>query len=321
MAFKVSNESKVGALAAIAITFLVLGYNYLAGQGSFFSKKYMLSVELDEVSKISTSTPVHLNGYKVGNVSDVELVDPKGKFRVYFVINENIFIPEGSSVKVTQEIMGGKILNLIMNKNQPKKAINGENLKHIQDTTIIESLSNVLKPLNAKINSIVNSLDSLLSQGELNQSLVNLNKSLKSFTKTSDNAALLIEQNMPKITSLISNAESITNNLKNNNEKINLIISNVKEGTDQLAALELKKTVDKANQTLSDLSLIMDKINIGQGTLGMLVNDKALYDSLNQTSADLDRLIKDIRKNPAKYFPIPGTKKQRKNAMKGADND
>src|SRR5690606_29143486 len=136
----------------------------------------------------------------------------------------------------------------IMNKNQPKKAINGENLKHIQDTTIIESLSNVLKPLNAKINSIVNSLDSLLSQGELNQSLVNLNKSLKSFTKTSDNAALLIEQNMPKITSLISNAESITNNLKNNNEKINLIISNVKEGTDQLAALELKKTVDKANQ-------------------------------------------------------------------------
>ena len=105
MAFKVSNETKVGALAAIAITFLVLGYNFLAGQGSFFSKKYTLNAILPDVTEISKSTPVLFNGYKVGNVTDVELLKPDGKFRVYFVINEDIDIHnDESAMKALEDI-------------------------------------------------------------------------------------------------------------------------------------------------------------------------------------------------------------------------
>lgn len=318
MAFKVSNETKVGALAAIAITFLVLGYNYLAGRGSLFSKKYTLNVVLDEVSEISTSTPVLFNGFKVGNVTDVEIADPMGKFKVYFVINEDIYIPHGSSVKVTKALLGGKALNLIMN-NTKNQASNGETLMNLKDTTIMESLSNVLKPLNAKINSIVNSLDSLLAKGELNQSIANLNKSLKSFTRTSDNASALLEQNMPKITGIMSNVESITSNLKNNNDKITLILSNLKTTSDNLATMKLKETVDKANTALAEIGSIMEKINKGEGSLGLLVNDKQLYNNLNSTALELDKLLKDLQKHPDKYLPIPFTKKQRRKAMEASN--
>lgn len=317
MAFKVSNETKVGALAAIAITFLVLGYNFLAGQGSFFSKKYTLNVVLDEVSEISTSTPVLFNGFKVGNVTDVEIADPMGKFKVFFVINEDIYIPHGSSVKVTKALLGGKALNLIMNKTK-KQASNGETLMNLKDTSIMESVSNVLKPLNAKINSIVNSLDSLLAKGELNQSIANLNKSLKSFTRTSDNASALLEQNMPKITGIMSNVESITSNLKNNNDKITLILSNLKTTSDNLATMKLKETVDKANTALAEIGSIMEKINKGEGSLGLLVNDKQLYNNLNSTAFELDKLLKDLQKHPDKYLPIPFTKKQRRKAMEAS---
>lgn len=317
MAFKVSNETKVGALAAIAITFLVLGYNYLAGKGSLFSKKYTLNVILDEVSEISTSTPVLFNGYKVGNVTDVDLYDPKGKFKVYFVINEDIHIPKNSSVKVTKALLGGKALNLIMNKDNTQ-AVNGETLQNIKDTTLMESVSNVLKPLNTKINGIVNSLDSLLAKGELHQSIASLNTSLKSFTKTSDKAAELLEQNMPKIAGIIGNVESITQNLKNNNERISLIMANLKTTTDNLAAMKLKETVDKANETLAQVSQIMEKINKGEGSMGLLINDKELYNNLNNTAKDLDTLLKDLNKYPAKYIPIPFTKRQRAKAMRAS---
>ncbi|MCC6818782.1 MAG: MCE family protein [Bacteroidia bacterium] len=318
MAFKVSNESKVGALAAIAITFLVLGYNYLAGRGSLFAKKFTLNVILEDVKEISTSTPVLYNGFKVGNVTDIEMSDTQGQFMVYFVINEDIYIPKGSSIKATSGMLGGRVLNLILSDGK-ELANNGQTLTSIKDTTILESVSNVLKPLNAKINSIVTSLDSLLSNGELNNSIKNLNSSLKSFTRTSDNASKMLEDNLPKITSIIGNVESITNNLKNNNDKISLILSNLKNTTDNLAALKLKETVDKANETLASISEVMDKINKGEGSLGLLVNDKALYNNLNNTAAELDKLLKDLQKFPQKYLPIPFTKGQRKKAMDASD--
>ena len=318
MAFKVSNETKVGALAAISITFLVLGYNFLAGRGSMFSKKYTLNADLPDVTEISKSTPVLYNGYKVGNVTDVELMKPQGSFRVYFVINEDIDIPENSSVKVSSALLGGKALNLIFS-NQKKLAESGQTLASMADTTLMESMSNVLKPLNTKINSIVNSLDSLLANGELNQSIVSFNASLKSFTRTSNNASAILEANMPRLSNIIGNVESITQNLKNNNEKISLTIANLKTTSDNLAAMKLKETVEKANETLAQLSGIMDKINSGEGSLGLLVNDKSLYNNLNNTAANLDKLLKDLNRFPAKYIPVPFTKKQRKKAAAESD--
>jgi len=319
MAFKVSNETKVGALAAIAITFLVLGYNFLAGRGSMFSKKYTLNAILTDVTEISKSTPVLYNGYKVGNVTDVELLKPEGKFKVFFVINEDIDIPEHSSIKISSALLGGKALNLIFSSNK-KLAENGQTLSSMADTTLMESMSNVLKPLNTKINSIVNSLDSLLASGELNQSVASFNTSLKSFTRTSNNASALLEQNMPKLTAIMSNVESITGNLKSNNEKITQSISNLKNLSDNLAAAKLKETVEKANETLAQLSGIMNKINSGEGSLGLLVNDKALYNNLNNAAADLDKLIKDLNRFPAKYIPVPFTKRQRKKAINQSNN-
>ncbi len=319
MSFKVSNETKVGAFAAIVITVLILGYNFLAGKGSLFSKTTTLHSEFDNVSDLNTSIPILYNGFKIGNITDIELNKKTGLFWVYFKVSKDVSIPTDSKVKVESSILGEKSLN-ILNGNSTQFVKDGDEIFHLKDTTLFESMGNILKPLNSKINSIVASLDSLLASGELNKSISSLNASLKSFTKTSDNAAKLMDENMPKISATISHIESITSNLKNNNEKINLVLANLKTTTDNIAALNLKETVDKANKTIAEVSLIMDKINKGEGTLGLLVNDKQLYENLNKTAFDLDVLLKDLNKNPAKYVPIPFTKKQRAKAIENSNN-
>lgn len=319
MAFKVSNETKVGALAAVSITFLVLGYNFLAGQGSLFSKKYTLNAVLLDVTEISKSTPVLYNGYKVGNVTGVELMKPEGTFRVFFVINEDIDIPERSAVKVSSSLLGGKALNLIFS-NMQKLASNGETLRSEADTTLVESMSNVLRPLNAKINSIVNSLDSLLASGEINESVNSFNASLKAFTRTSNNASVMLEQNLPRLNDIIRHTESITSNISRNNEQISAIIGNIRTTSDNLAVLQLKETVEKATGTLDELSRMLDRINSGQGSLGMLANDDKLYNNLSNASLSLDKLLRDLHDHPAKYLPVPFTKRQRKKAMEDSKN-
>lgn len=318
MAFKVSNETKVGALAAIAITFLVLGYNFLSGRGSLFSKTRTLNAILPDVTEISTSTPVLYKGKKVGNVTDIEMNANQVDFKVYFDITEDIDIPVNSSVKLSSALLGGKALNLTKS-TETALTQNGATLLSVADTSLMESVGNVLKPLNKKISSIVQSLDSLLANGELNQSIASLNASLKSFTRTSNNASILLEQNMPKLTNILNNVESISANLKNNNDKITLIVSNLKTTSDNIAAAKIKETVESANNALVQVSSIMEKINKGEGTLGLLVNDKQLYNNLNKTALDLDVILKDLNQFPAKYIPIPFTKKQRKKAMNASD--
>lgn len=320
MAFKVSNETKVGALSAVAITFLVLGYNFLSGRASVFSKSNSLYAILPDVTGISTSTPILFNGFNVGNVTDIEMNKEEGNFKVIFDISEDIDIPVNSSIKVVGELLGGKTLLLTKSKNK-ELAPKGSSLLTVKDTTLMESVGLVVKPLASKINSIVSSLDSLLGSKQLNKTLSTLDVSLKSFTKTSDNAALLLEQNTPKLTAILGNVESITNNLKNNNDEIAIILANLKTTTDNLAASKLKEAVDNANLALEDVGNVMDKINKGEGTLGLLVNDKELYDNLNKSASDLDKLLIDINKHPAKYVPVPLTKKQRKKAIEASNND
>lgn len=320
MSFKVSNETKVGALAAIAITLLVLGYNYLSGRGNLFSSAHTLNAILPDVTGINTSTPILYNGYKVGNVTDIEMNKEEGNFKVSFDITEDIDIPVNSGIKVVGELLGGKTLMLTKGKSK-ELATKGSSLLTMKDTTLMETVGFVVKPLAAKINSIVNSLDSMFAGNQLNRTINNLNTSLKSFSKTSDNASLLLEQNMPKLTNILNNLESITQNLKNNNEKIAMGLTNLKTTSDNLAASKIKEAVDNANAALIQVGDVMEKINKGQGTLGLLVNDKELYVNLNKSAADLDILLKDLNKHPAKYIPVPFTKKQRKKAMKASAND
>jgi len=103
---------------------------------------------------------------------------------------------------------------------------------------------------------------------------------------------------------IMQNVESISNNLRNNNARINSILTNFDRLSNDLASMEIKSTVDNANQAMQAVQSITDKIQRGEGSLGMLVNDDRLYTNLNNASEELDALIRDLKTNPGKYLKL-----------------
>ena len=67
---------------------------------------------------------------------------------------------------------------------------------------------------------------------------------------------------------------------------------------------QIKGTVDNLKETVERINSIVDNVEEGNGSLGKLVNNEELYDNLNATSANLDRLLQDIRLNPKRYVHI-----------------
>jgi phospholipid/cholesterol/gamma-HCH transport system substrate-binding protein len=104
-----------------------------------------------------------------------------------------------------------------------------------------------------------------------------------------------------RIKVLLDNLESITTNIKNHNQQIGDVIDNFAGISDTLRKANLSQTILNLKSTLEKTSSVFDKVNKGEGTLGMLVNDDSLYVNLNNTARDLDLLVKDMNANPKRY--------------------
>src|SRR5690606_4910904 len=103
---------------------------------------------------------------------------------------------------------------------------------------------------------------------------------------------------------IMQNLESITGNFKKNNAKINNILTNLDSLSDDLSKTEIKATIDNATQVMKNVEVITTKINNGEGSIGLLLNDDNLYNNLNNASESLDNLIKDVEERPGKYIRL-----------------
>jgi phospholipid/cholesterol/gamma-HCH transport system substrate-binding protein len=167
-------------------------------------------------------------------------------------------------------------------------------------------------PIKEKAEELFGQIDSvmIIFQAIFNENTrVNITKSFESIQETllnlkntTGNLDTTIERESTRLSNILTNAESISNNLKNNNEALTNIITNFSNVSDSLAAANIKQTMLQAEQSLANLNDVVNKINQGEGTMGMLVNDDQLYNNLEASSKQLELLLEDIRKNPGGYI-------------------
>jgi phospholipid/cholesterol/gamma-HCH transport system substrate-binding protein len=302
---KIANETKVGILAAFSIALLIIGYNFLKGN-AIFSSETVLYARYSHVDGLAVSKPVLINGFQIGRVDKLQL-QPDGSILATLKIKGKYEIPKNSIAKLeSTDLLGSKAIVMALGSGDDY-AQDGDTLNANVQKGIMETVQPVQKKAEmiiGKMDSILTSVNSILNpnfQKNVDKSFNSISSTLASLESTSKKVDNLVGSEGSRISAILANVEAISSNLKQNNQKISAILNNINSITDQVAAANFKQTLDNANKAVVDLQTIVGKINNGQGSLGLLVNDTKLYDNLNNASKNLDNLMIDLKANPKRY--------------------
>jgi phospholipid/cholesterol/gamma-HCH transport system substrate-binding protein len=315
---KYKKEIRIGVVVVVAIALFIYGFNFLKGR-DIFSTNLDLYAVYNNADGLTANNTVQINGMKVGTVRDVKL-DPKtNKIIVHFIITDNnAIITKGSDAQIFSDgLLGYKAIKITANP-AGKAVVDGDTLIGSNETGLKDQVSEMVLPLKKKLETLVGSVDSVVmifqavlnenAREDLTSSFASIRNSLSALERTSFRLDTLVAAEKFRFSDIMAKIQSITTNLANNNEPLSKAINNFANISDSIAKSQLKATIDSTSAVMARVAVIMDKINKGEGSMGMLVNDKKLYTDLAQSSADLDALLADMKKYPGRYFSIFGKK-------------
>ncbi|MBL7942287.1 MAG: MCE family protein [Flavobacteriales bacterium] len=310
---KISKEFWIGVVVIISIAILIVGVNYLKGI-NLFNKPQTYYAVYPDVGMLGESNPVLLNGFKIGLVSKIHL-HPKGDGSVVVEImlnDRNLKIPRDSELRiVSADFFGSKAIEVMIG-DSAVLAINKDTLNGALEEDLVKSIKSEFEPLKEKTQKLIASVDEAVTNLNtvfasdatkgLPKTFNSLQHTMENLEKASATFQSMLSSNSGRLSEIFSNAESITTNIKNNNEKISHAIANISSMSDTLAAMQLGSTIKKVDKAMGDLSSITDKINRGEGTLGQLVTNDSLHTQLLAASKELDYLLNDMRIHPGRYL-------------------
>lgn len=308
---KISKEFKVGIVFIIAIAVLIWGFNYLKGINLFSKQKTYYSI-YPRVNGLVKANPVLINGLKVGQVKDIYFAQGGGGLIVVAMTMKTEFpIPDNSVATIySSDLMGSKAIELILGSSQ-NYIQDGDTLPSDVEASLKEAVNQQIKPLKNRAEDLIKSIDSVVvmvqtvfnkkSREDIANALESVKNTLNSLENASSNIDTIVQSQAGRLANILYNLDMITTNIENNNDKIDRIINNFASISDSLAKAEIPQTFNNINSAVNDLAVIAEKINSGEGTLGMLINDDELYNNLKQASSDLEILLQDIKTNPKRY--------------------
>ncbi len=348
-----SNEKKIGILTVVAVTLLISGYKFIMGQ-NIFTTSTLLNVDYEQVDQLAASSPVFINGFKVGMVSKVFLKEDMSTIRVVLNIDKGISIHKNAVAEIANvSVMGGKSIRIVENSPcsgadcaQNEDFIKGRlvgllNSMVPQDemqqyfTFVKENMGDIFDTLNSKIQNP----DPNNNIGEI---LRNLQGTLANLKSTTDQLNGMLAASSGKINRTLSNVEGITSTIKGNSDKINTMMDNAAAFSGQLKDLDLKSTMSKADSTMAnanvaveqltatlktadlamnDVQSLLAKVKNGEGNVGLLFNDEKLYHNLNRMSMQVDSFLTDFKEKPYRYIPLKSRNKIRRYDRKDAKEE
>ena len=283
----------------------------MKGKDVFSNERVFIAV-YNAVAGLEKTNPVTINGLAVGQVRNMRFTDD-GQARVVIelLLKNQIDIPRNSSAKiVSSDLLGSKAVEIKLG-NSPELAQPGDTLVSEVEASIKDEVNRQLQPLKVKAESLMSSIDTVLTMLQSvfsSDNTDNFAKSVKSIANSFENLEsttgtldTLITGQKNRMERIFENIEAITQNLKNNEGELNNIIANFSSVSDTLAKVKFAQTMARVDKTMHELAQISQKINQGDGSLGMLINDDSLYIELEKTSRDLNLLLEDIRLNPKRY--------------------
>ena len=304
----ITKEVKTGVMVAVALVILFLGFYFLKGANLFSSEKQYYCFYTN-VDGLQTSAYVMTRGLNVGHVSHIELVDNK-EVKVTITINKSVEVPQGTVASLASgDLLGAKVISLDQGKG-PGIIEPGATLPTIKESGLVDKVSEQLTPRLAELKETISLFNTTLTNvntvvGPDNQKA--LADAIASIKNTADNLAQLsatLNKEGGEMTGIIHNVNNFTGTLAKNDDTIQHILANASNITRQLANAPIQKTISDLQKSVNELHGVLDKINNNQGSLGMLINNKDVYNNLNSSLQSLNSLMSDIKAHPSRYINL-----------------
>ncbi len=345
-----SREIKLGAFAFIVLLVSIWGYTYLKGKNPL-KKSFTFETVYSDVMALSKSSKVYINGYSVGSVLDVELNDQNLKeMIVSFNVEGDYRIPKNALIEqVNDGLMGGKILSISFDKQctgadcaQDGDRLQGRTIGLLGSMVGTNDVKEYASAFGSELNTIVGQLGTEDGEGAINQTIIDLQKTMDNMAKLTETTNRIMVQSAKDLNQTMNNMASITGNLAQSNAQITTMLQNFNQVSTQLkdanvgntitattntldeakkAMTQLQGTIANADSAMKNLNSLMSKASTGDGTLAMLLNDKSLYGNLESTSKNLSFLLQDLRLNPSRYVKVSVFGKKNKDPYVKPEND
>ncbi len=310
---RVSNETKVGALTVIAVTLIIIGFNFLKGRTIFKSGNFIYA-KYHDTKGLIVSNPVYVNGYQVGTVFEIENSNAQlSDISVAIKMNDNYQIPTNSIATIQENPLGTNSIYISLG-NATTYLKNGDTVKTAPATSLLGDFMNTLSPMGEQFKKTIDELRKVLVNVNTvmdDQNKANFKELISNLTKTSDNlnksmASIeqMVDQKGGSIAQTADNINGFTKNLAENNKKITNIINNLDSTSQAIKDANLNQTIKEIQSALAGINLTLQKLNTGNGTAAKIMNDPSVYTELKNTINSVNTLVDDIKVHPKRYINI-----------------
>lgn len=297
-------EISIGLSVIVAIVIIIFGIEFLKGINLFRPANFYLAF-YDNVDGLDISAPVKVNGYKVGQVREINFnYEKPGKTEVVLALNNHLKIPVDSKAIIKSSLMGEAYIEINVGASKEMIPIGGDIPTH-QGGGLLDGLSETLMPKITNtltvVDSLVSNLNLIVSDPAIARSVGNLEGISNNILTASKGLDVLMNRQMPGI---MNNTSGIISDFSRVMYRVDTISGNLVLLTKELNSMPIAQTVEGLNATVSNLENFSSQLKNQNSTLGKLMNDPELYNRINNVAASVDSLIVDIKRNPKRYISI-----------------
>lgn len=277
----------------VSLLMIYFGINYLKGM-NVLKKKNIYTAIFDDVTMLNVSSPVYINGYRIGMVNAIDMIeDHPIRFAVKINLEEGFRMTTGSRMEFGLDLFNNSIVKLLLNNNSNNYLQPGDTIYGSKETGMMDGAMKMVPRVDSilmTVDSVTMALHKLMSNPAWEHSIAGIDGTITQLNASGKNLNAILTELKSSLPPITNNLNDVTGDLKNISSEIN--------------ALDITKTFASVDQTVNNLKDLSEKLGNDDSSIGKLMTNTQLHDSLTTTLNMAAKLLEDIRKDPKRYLSV-----------------
>ncbi len=284
----ITKEVKIGLISIFTLLLLYFGINYLKGINLLKPANYYYVV-FEDVTGLTVSSPVYINGYKAGLVRSFEYeYNNPGHIVVEVAMDDELRITKGTEAQFRTDLMGTGGITLKLDLTSQSYFAPGDTIPGVQHPGMMDKVNQDILPklavIMARMDTVLAGMQKVVTNPALNKSVDNMQQTTSELSQASTQLSKMMSTDLPLV---VGHVKSITSDFS-------VMSKNLKK-------IDYASAVSKIDSTMLNLKIATGRLNSTDNSLGLLLNDRSLFDSITSTTGSANRLLIDLKANPKRY--------------------